>query len=116
RLGPRVERPADDGARGVGDDERFVVLEHRAEAVAPGARATRVIKGEEVRRERRRRGAARGAGGMLGEAVPVAVVEGERDALPLVERGCDRIGETAAVLDGGANPIYDDQDIFRSAH
>ena len=57
RLGPRIDRAFAQRAIGVGNDQRLVVLEHRAEAVARRARAARIVEREELRRGRRRAGA-----------------------------------------------------------
>ena len=54
RLRPRIDRAVAQRALGVGDDERFVVLEHRAEAVALLAGAARRVEREELRRRRGR--------------------------------------------------------------
>ena len=49
RLGPRIDRAVAQGALGVRDDERLVVLERGAEAVAGGAGAAGIVEGEELR-------------------------------------------------------------------
>jgi hypothetical protein len=50
RLLPRVDGAGGERALGVADDERLVVLEHGAEAVARLAGAARVVEREELRR------------------------------------------------------------------
>src|SRR2546426_4161533 len=79
------------GAARIGHDQRLIVLEHRAEAVARGAGAARVIEGEEAGSERRGGRPAGGAGRMLGETAPVPVVERHGDALAFAEGRRDRI-------------------------
>src|SRR5205807_9476391 len=85
RLGPGVERAAREALAGVGDDQRLVVLEHRAEAVAPRACPPRIVERKQDRRERRRRRAAAGARRVRGKAPAVAVLERHRDALAFAE-------------------------------
>ena len=105
RFGPGIERPLRQALLGVGHDERFVVLEHRPEAVAPRAGAAGVVEGEQDRRERGgRRGAVR-ARRVLGEATAVAVLERHGDALALVERGRDRVGEPSPIPLRGGEPV-----------
>src|SRR6185437_3533508 len=72
-FGPRIERTLRRALPGVGHDERFVVLQDGAEAIAPGARAPRVVEREQDRGERGSCRAAIGARGMGGEAAAVAV-------------------------------------------
>src|SRR6267143_1933016 len=75
RFGPRIERTLRQALPGVGHDERFVVLQDGAEAIAPGARAPRVVEREQDRGERGSCRAAIGARGMGGEAAAVAIVQ-----------------------------------------
>src|ERR1041385_9332653 len=53
RLGPRIQRALREALPGWGHDERFVVLQDGAEAVASGAGTPRVVEREQDRRERR---------------------------------------------------------------
>ena len=108
-LGPGVERAAGQAAGRVGHDERLVVLEHGAEAVAGGACAPRIVEGEQRGHERGRGGAAVRAGGMRRVAAPVAVLERHGYPLALAERGGDGVGETPAVRFGGGQAIDHDQ-------
>ena len=61
-LGPRVDGAVGQAALGIGHDERLVVLQHGAEAVAGGAGAARVVEGEEGGGDGRGRGVAGAAG------------------------------------------------------
>src|SRR2546427_1976652 len=115
-LGPGVERAAGQAARRVGHDERLVVLEHGAEAVAGGACAPRIVEGEQRGHERGRGGAAVRAGGMRRVAAPVAVLERHGYPLALAERGGDGVGETPAVRFGGGQTIDHDQHFPRLPH
>src|SRR5260370_38942670 len=83
RLGPGVERAAGQALVGVGDDERLVILEHRAEPVAARAGATRVVEREQDRREPWRRRAALGARGMRRKAAAVSLPGRRRRPLAL---------------------------------
>jgi hypothetical protein len=86
-LRPRVDGPVAQGALRVGHDERFVVLEYRAEAVARRAGAARVVEREELRRRRRHPRAVVRALEALGEAQRPAVGEDhDRVAVALAER------------------------------
>src|SRR6267154_1833029 len=87
RLGPGIQRTLRQTLPGVGHDERFVVLQDGAEAIAPGAGAPRVVEREQDRRERGSCRAATGTRGMGGEATAVAVVECDGNALAFVESG-----------------------------
>src|SRR6267378_4315810 len=89
RLGPRIERTLRQALPGVGDDERFVVLQDGAEAIASGAGAPRVVEREQDRRERGSCRAAIRARWVGREATAVAVVERDGNALALVESGGD---------------------------
>ena len=95
RLGPGVDRPLGEAALRVGDDQRLVVLQHRAEAVAGGAGAPRVVEGEERRGDHGGRRVAAAARGPAGEPEPSAVVERQRDALALLEGDGDRLARSA---------------------
>src|SRR6266550_8264369 len=46
-LGPGIERPIGERAQRIRHDQRFVVLQHRTEAIAPRAGAARIIEGKE---------------------------------------------------------------------
>ena len=125
RLRPRIDRAVAQRARRVGDDERFIVLERRAEAVAPLARAARAVEREELRRRRRRARAVVRALEALGEAQPrrpALGVErrrhrlGEEDdavAVAFAERGADRVGEPPARLVAHHEPVDDDEQLLR---
>ena len=100
RLGPRVDRAGGEAARGVGDDERLVVLEDRAEAVAPAAGAARVVEGEESGCDHGSRRVTGAAGGEPSESEPVPSrrewgMEHDRDPLALLKGGRDRFGEAS---------------------
>ena len=49
---------------------------------------------------------------MLREAAAVAVVQRQRHALALTERGRNGIGQATAIVLGGGNPVDDHQDIL----
>ena len=85
RLGPRIDRAVAERARGVRNDQRFVVFENRAEAVAPVARAAGVVEGKELRSRRRLGGAIVGALEALGELQP--------RRHQAIDRRDDRVGE-----------------------
>ena len=53
---------------------------------------------------------------MLGKAPPVAVVQRHRDTFALAERRRDRIGETATILRGGRDPVYDNEHVLAGPH
>src|SRR5262249_5318470 len=90
RLGPRIERAFGERALGVRDDESLVVLERRAETVAGGASAARIVEREELRRRCGRGAVAFGALEARGKAPRVLGAVGEeREALAVAlgERG-----------------------------
>ena len=127
RLGPRIDRAVAQGALRIGHDQRLVVLEHRAEPVAPGAGASRRVEGEELGRGRRRGGAVVRALEPLGEAKArdgISVErrddllreEDDRVAIALAKRRAQRVGETAARLLSNDEPVDDDEQLLREGH
>ena len=70
RLGPGIDHPLAQGQRRIGDDQRLVVLENGAEAVAAPAGTPRIVEGEQGRGNRGGWSITAAAGGMLGEAKP----------------------------------------------
>ena len=107
---------------GVGDDERLVVLQDGAEAVAVRAGAARVVEGEERRGHHcggRVAGAAGGepgepeASGGLRRARP-EIVDHQRDPFALLERGGQRLGQAAGVARAGHQPVHHDQQLARA--
>src|SRR5436309_15836133 len=105
RLGPRVERAFGERAGGVGNDERFIVLKHRSEAIAGGTGTAWGIKGKERGREHRGRAAARGAGGVVGKAPPVPAVEGEREACTFPARRAESVADAPPVRLAGITAL-----------
>src|SRR6267378_1842370 len=93
RLGPGIERASGERAPRIRHDQRLIVLQHRAEAVAARTRAARIVEGKERGRKYGRGTTARRAGGMLGEAPPIAVVERQGHAFAFAEGGSDSVGE-----------------------
>src|ERR687898_3415406 len=69
RLGPGIDSSLSETLLRVAHDERLIVFQHRAEAVAVGARAARIVEGEEGRSHRNGRRIAVAAGRELGEAI-----------------------------------------------
>ena len=106
RLGPRVDGALGEAEVGVADDQRLVVLQHRAEAVAVGTGAAGVIEGKERRRHHGGGSVACAAGRRAGEAESAAVVQGERDAFTLLERGRDRLGEAPQRCRPGGQAVH----------
>ena len=53
---------------------------------------------------------------MLGEAAPVAVVEGQRDTLALAESGGNGVGQPAPVLRRGCNSINQNKNVSSGAN
>src|SRR5437763_10266587 len=101
---------------GIGNDERFVVFEHRSKTITGGACTTRIIKGKERRREHGRRATAGGAGGMLRKTAPISVVERQRDPFTFAERRRNGIGKAAAIRLDGINAIDNDQHVLAGAY
>src|SRR3989440_2299887 len=110
RLGPRIERALREALPGLGHDERFVVLQDGAEAVAPGAGTPRVVERKQDRRERGRGRAAVRARGMSREATAIAVVERDGNPLAFVEGGGDRVGEAPPRRIGGREAVHHHED------
>src|SRR4051812_4265567 len=123
RLGPRIDGAVAQRAGRVGNDQRLVVLENRAEAVALRARAAGIVEREKLGSRRRRNRPVVGAVEALGEAQLVhgeAVerrndVVGEQDhavAFTLGERGSDGIAQPAAAFCRNRQPIDYHQQLF----
>src|SRR5437660_12108993 len=116
RLGPRIERALRKALPGLRHDERFVVLQDGAEAVAPGAGTPRVVERKQDRRERGRCRAAVRARGVSREATAVAVVERDGNPLAFVEGGGDRAGDSPPRRSGTRPPAPHHEDFLRLAH
>ena len=132
RLGPRIDRALAQRAVGVGNDERLVVLEHRAEAVTRRARAARIVEREELRRGRGRARAIVRALEALGvhearhRRVVVALRAGAREprgnrrgeqhhglAVAIAERRAHRIREPRPALGRHGEAVDDHQELVR---
>ena len=127
RHAPRIDRAIAQGSIGVGHDEGLIVLEGRAEAVAPTARATRTVERKELRRRRRRSRSVVRALEALREAPPhggLAEAWGanglgeENDAIPITLSKCRRDGvdEAAARVIGDSEAIDNDEELLREGH
>jgi hypothetical protein len=115
-LGPGIERAGGERPARIRHDQRLVVFQHRAEAVASGTRAAGIIEGKERRCEHRGGAAAGRAGGVLGEAPPVAIVERQGHAFTFAECSSDGVGESATVCFDRIEPIDDDEHVLTCSH
>ena len=109
-FGPRIERTLAQAERIVGYDQRFVVLQHRPEAVASGAGAPGIVERKERGRDGHRGGIALAAGRVLGEAKPSLVVQHEGDAFAFAKRQGERLGQPAQRLVHG-QPVHDHEQL-----
>ena len=123
RLRPRVDRAVAQRTCRVGNDERFVILERRAESVAALARAARTVEREQLRRRSRRArsvvrafvsfGEAQLAGRLLCERGPNR--RGEQNdaiAVAFAKRRSHGVGEAAARLVSDGESVDDDEHLF----
>ena len=117
-LGPGVDRPVVERPFVVGDDQRRVIFQGRAESGAGGAAAVGVVEGEEARRR-----CQKFLFGVPGAAEPLRKADrfadrsrGEHDgfALAFAEAGGDRVREPVLpALSQGARdlqPVHDHHD------
>jgi hypothetical protein len=111
RLGPWVDRAVRQAAGRLGDDERLVVLEHRAEAVAAGTGAGGVVEREQRRGEPGGGGAAPEAVRGAREIEDLGAGEHAREALAFAKREGEGVGEAGLLRRGHTEPVHHHQDI-----
>src|SRR6267378_7367805 len=115
RVRPRLDRAGAEAERAIGDDERLVVLEDVAEALALRAGAQRVVEGEEQRLRPLERGAARPAAELLGERAPRGAHDVHRDPpAALAQRRLQRVHEARAAVGDQHDAIQHDVELGRA--
>src|SRR5206468_9239418 len=113
RHRPGMERAVAQRSLGMRDDERFVVLQNGAKAVALGARTARTVEREKLGRRSRRTRAVVRALEALGEPQRTALGENDGVAIAFAECRRDGVGQTTSRLVVDAQPVDDDEQLAR---